>query len=70
MVSLLFVLSLGSDINDFRTKLQTANEKIDEILLTIENRWQLKMFPNFLKSAAMSTTSWDILKVLLYTYFV
>ena len=51
------------DINDFKATLETAKQKTEEIIRGIEQKWHVKDYPNFLKSVAMSVTSWEVLKV-------
>jgi hypothetical protein len=37
--------------------------KTDEVLQQILTKWQINSFPNFLRSVAMTHTSWEVLKV-------
>ena len=53
---------------DFQAKLGSAKTKIDEALKKIHDRWDIEHFPNFLRSASMSHTSWEVLKV--YSYLL
>lgn len=53
----------SSDINEFKTKLEAAKLKTEEIIHGIGEKWHIKEFPNFLKSVAMSHTGWEVLKV-------
>jgi hypothetical protein len=47
----------------FEVRLAEALGKTDEILGSIFQRWQIDKYPNFLESAAMTKTSWDVLKL-------
>ncbi len=44
-------------------KLTLAKKVTDESLKKIFDRWQIGSFPVFLRSLAMTHTSWEILKV-------
>jgi hypothetical protein len=47
----------------FREKLEKAVKVTDESLKTIHKRWDIDHYPKFLRTVAMSHTSWEVLKV-------
>ena len=47
----------------FKETIEAAKSKTNEILKTLFDRWEIKDYPNFLRSVAMSHTSWEVLKV-------
>ena len=49
--------------NAVQEKISTAKKITEDILKSIHERWQVNSFPNFLRSAAISRTSWEVLKV-------
>ena len=53
----------------FLGKLNAAKTKIDEALKKIHDRWDIEHFPNFLRSASMSHTSWEVLKVCSFLHY-
>lgn len=63
-----FSRASGADIKEFKSKLETALHKTEEIVASIAEKWRIKEYPNFLKSVAMSHTSWEVLKVSLILF--
>ena len=55
----------ATNLKDYKKKLVNAKEKIDEIISKFNSRWQINEYPDFLKSVAMTKTSWEVLKVVL-----
>lgn len=51
-----------SSYQDLLTRLHTAIETANSSIAEIHTRWQIDKYPNFLKSASMSQSSWDIMK--------
>jgi len=51
------------DGKSFEARLAEALNTTDGILNNIFQRWQVDKFPNFLQSAAMTKTSWEVLKL-------
>ncbi len=49
--------------SDFQDKIRVALNKTTEIIQQIHDRWELETFPNFLRSVAMNSDAWTILKV-------
>lgn len=58
----------GDTLDELKSKSSTAKAKVDAILESIEKKWHVKEFPNFLKSVAMHHTGWEVLKVKLKFY--
>ena len=59
----LFKLRISIQLDVFKAKIESAKNKTDEILNSIYTKWQVKDYPNFLSSAAMTHTAWEVLKV-------
>ena len=61
----LFVLIIRAeqDITSFVTKVKSSKLKIDDILKGIQSKWKFDEYSNFLNSAAMTRTAWEVLKV-------
>lgn len=53
-------------LQSFRKTLESAKDKVKEILHGFDKRWKIKEFPNFHKSAAMTHTGWEVMKVCEY----
>jgi hypothetical protein len=47
---------------DILKMLTTSSEIITASIEKINNKWDIKSYPAFLKSCAMHKTSWDIMK--------
>ena len=62
-VVLLIAIDVVTDTTSFIEKVKSAKIKTDEILSAIDSKWQIKDYPNFLNSAAMTHTAWEVLKV-------
>lgn len=45
-------------------KLKGGKETVNVVLNNIFKKWQIKAFPAFLKTVAMTDHSWEILKVI------
>ena len=62
---LLLLCSLGTSQNmaTFKEKIEGAKAKTEQTLKQLFQRWDVSTFPNFLRSATMSHTSWEVLKV-------
>jgi hypothetical protein len=57
-------ISINSKNNEiFLQQLQKSKVITDNTLKKIHDRWQISKYPNFLKSAAMTHTSWEVLKI-------
>ena len=67
LVIVLVICTLGViNAAGFKDKLTEAVKATDAILDRIQTRWDISNFPNFLRSASMSHTSWEVLKVRLF----
>jgi hypothetical protein len=67
-----FELSIADSVN-FSQKIIAAIKSTDQILDHIFVKWQIKEYPNFLKSVSMSHTGWEVLKVTIscsYSYSI
>lgn len=53
----------GLTHDEAKQKIEAAHRATATIMENVMNRWQIKEFPNFLKSVEMSETSWEVLKV-------
>lgn len=62
-IILIITIVISSCLDNYIKKLDDAINITDNILNNIINRWQINQFPNFLRSAAMSQTSWEVLKL-------
>ena len=62
---LIFILSYAenSSVSVFHDKLKSSKKILNSILNDIFLKWQVKDFPTFLKSVAMTSNSWELLKV-------
>ena len=58
-----FGVAQSVDLAAFKEKVKSAKAKTDEILAGIFTKWQVKEYPNFLNSGAMTHTAWEVLKV-------
>jgi hypothetical protein len=56
------IIHVECDEKDKTRILDTSLKATEDILNTIFTRWQVKEYPIFLKSVAMSHASWNILK--------
>lgn len=65
IVLIAFVLIVAQSEPTFKEKVESAKTKTTAILKDLFDRWDIKNFPNFLRSVAMSHTSWEVLKVCL-----
>ena len=54
---------LYSTKDEFVTSLRKASLITSDILQDIVDEWQIRKYPNFLQSAAMTHTSWEVLKL-------
>ena len=68
LLPLLFVLVFtAAEIDQHQERIKQTLErgldKTDDLIKKLMTRWQIKEYPNFLKSAAMPKSSWDIMKV-------
>jgi len=66
--SLKFILFLlcfqkSKSTTEFESKLETAVNVTDRILHGIWDKWKIDKYPNFLQTAAMTHTSWEVLKL-------
>ena len=52
-----------SSKQDFMTALTKATTITTDLLKNMYEKWQISKFPNFLQSAAMTHTSWEVLKL-------
>lgn len=55
-------------LQTLRSTLESAKSKVKEVLDGFDKRWEIKNFPNFHRSVAMTHTGWEVLKVYL-SYF-
>ena len=62
IIILLIARIAFADVN-IVTKLSLSKNITEKILDEIWKRWQIERFPNFLQSAAMTHTSWEVLKL-------
>lgn len=65
LICIVFGLCLSSSYasQDFKEKLQSALKETKAALDNLRHRWQIDKYPNFLKSVAMTQTSWEVLKL-------
>ena len=45
------------------TALKKASNVTSDLLIKMFDKWQISKYPNFLQSAAMTHTSWEVLKL-------
>lgn len=68
LVLLLFLLEVpigiaGRAEDELRNRLNTALVATEALLADIFDDWQIDKYPNFLQTAAMTHTSWEVLKL-------
>lgn len=56
-------IASGSKDDDFQVSLATAKLKLNSIIDDMKGKWEMHRMPNFLRSVAMTHSSWEILKV-------
>ena len=59
----LLVMALDKESTALTKKLEIALNSTQNILDTLFKRWEIDKYPNFLQSAAMTKTSFDVLKL-------
>ena len=52
-------------LDTLRSTLIATKSKVKEILEGFDKRWEINNYPNFHRSAAMTHTGWEVLKVLI-----
>ena len=57
------VIQAEKETVSFIATVKSAKLKIDEILKAIHSKWKVDEYSNFLNSAAMTRTAWEVLKV-------
>ena len=57
------VAVFSSKQDDFQASLTAAKLKLNLIIDDMKSKWEMHRMPNFLRSAAMTHSSWEILKV-------
>ena len=50
-------------LDTLRSTLVATKNKVKEILDGFDKRWEIKNYPNFHRSVAMTHTGWEVLKV-------
>lgn len=63
ILAILVKVAQSVELAAFKEKVKSAKAKTDEILASIFTKWQVKEYPNFLNSGAMTHTAWEVLKV-------
>jgi hypothetical protein len=48
---------------EIREKFEASKKATDAAIQTLWDRWQISDYPNFLRSAAISHTSWEVMKL-------
>ena len=67
MVQILFIVTILSlfswSLANFQARLVAGLNATDLALQKLRDRWQIDKYPKFLKSVAMTTTAWEVLKL-------
>ena len=58
-----FILTHSAVNSDVKAKLETALSTTDGILQRILEEWDVKNYPNFLRSVGMTRISWEVMKL-------
>lgn len=53
----------GTKLDNFQASLAAAKDKLNSIIDDMKRKWEMHRMPNFLRSAAMTHASWEILKL-------
>lgn len=56
-------LGLAADNAKLKERLDLSLEAIKKTLKTLRERWEVDKYPNFLASAAMTHSAWELMKV-------
>ena len=59
---LFFVVHDSNEISPYEQNLFNGLAETDKILKVLGDRWEIEKYPLFLKSVAMSSSGWDILR--------
>lgn len=62
LYALSYIVNGATEEEAIKKLISDSRTATDSILTTIFDRWEIKEFPSFLESVAMSHTSWEILK--------
>ena len=58
------ILVVANDISDlYQDRVSKGIETVSNIIEEISNRWDIRNYPTFLRSVAMSKTSWEVMKL-------
>ena len=66
----LALLNATEEINEFKKKIELSKKLTNEAIDIIMKRWDIANYPNFLRSAHMSHTAWEILKVNIFNFLL